>query len=277
MKSLLRPLLLSTALTVALTGPFATFVNAQSANVTPLPLPSVGSVPTVTGNEQEAHDEDAIRQLMYLVELSRVIGGGITQLFTSSQSMAVLLGVIRDTSTSQLSAITGAKNIPLANGPDEAAAREGGTTIREMADEGLSGTVATPTDIATAFAKLKETYHLEKAFEYQNKETLSQVTVAHMASYGAIGAAVAEHGYKRANESMGRIDGYITALGASPDIKTSIDLNTRVNIEVAQQLNEMLRSQATLTTMASMYYVITAGVRADAEDNFDLMRLLQKK
>jgi len=90
-----------------------------------------------------------------------------------------------------------------------------------------------------------------------------------------VGAASAERGYKRANASMGRIDGYITALGASPDIKTSIDINTRVNIEVAQQLNEMLRSQSTLTTMVSMYYVVTAGVRADMEDNFDLLRILQ--
>lgn len=275
MKSLLKPVLLSTALVLSPIGPLATIVNAQSAVVTPVPLPSIGTVPTATSSEQESHDEDTIRQLMYVVELSRLIGGGISQLFASSQSMTSLLGFIRDTTNAQLAAMTGAKTIPLANGPDEVTARDGGTTIREMAIEGLGGAVADPTDIATTFAKLKETYSLDKALEYQNEDTLSQVTVAHMASYGAVGAASAERGYKRANESMGRIDGYITALGASPDIKTSIDINTRVNIEVAQQLNEMLRSQSTLTTMVSMYYVVTAGVRADMEDNFDLLRILQ--
>ncbi|MCT7667476.1 type IV secretion system protein [Shinella kummerowiae] len=275
MKSLLKPVVLSTALVLSPVGPLATIVNAQSAVVTPIPLPTIGTVPTATSSEQESHDEDTIRQLMYVVELSRVIGGGISQLFASSQSMTSLLGFIRDTTNAQLAAMTGAKTIPLANGPDEVTARDGGTTIREMAIEGLGGAVANPTDIATTFAKLKDTYSLDKALEYQNEDTLSQVTVAHMASYGAVGAASAERGYKRANASMGRIDGYITALGASPDIKTSIDINTRVNIEVAQQLNEMLRSQSTLTTMVSMYYVVTAGVRADMEDNFDLLRILQ--
>lgn len=276
MKSLLKRILLSTTLVLSPIGPLVSIAKAQSATVTPVPLPSIGTVPTATGSEQEAHDEDSVRQLMYLVELSRLMGGGISQLFASSQSMTSLLGFIRDTANAQLAAITGSKTIPMANGSKEIAAREGGTTIREMASEGLGGAIANPPDISTAFAGLKETYGLDKALEYQNEDTLSQVTVAHMASYGAVGAASAERVYKRANESMGRIDGYITALGASPDLKTSIDINTRVNIEVAQQLNEMLRSQATLTTMVSMYYVVTAGVRADMEDNFDLLRILQK-
>ncbi|MBY5775219.1 hypothetical protein HFN63_35185 [Rhizobium leguminosarum] len=256
----------------------AVLVKAQGAPVVaPFPVPPSGVVPTASNNEAETHDEDAIQQLMHIVQLSRIVGGGVSQLFASSQSISSILGLIRETANAQLNAMTGAKRVPLANGPNEVLAREGGTTIREMAAEGLGGAVTKPADIATAFDKLRETYHLDKALAYQSEENLSQTTVAHMASYGAVGAASAERAYKRANESMGRMDGYISALSSSADLKTSIDINTRVNIEIAQQLNELLRSQATLTSMVSMYYVVTSGVRADMDDNFDLLRLLQPR
>jgi hypothetical protein len=271
MKSLLKPVVLSTALVLSPVGPLATIVNAQSAVVTPLPLPTIGTVPTATSSEQESHDEDTIRQLMYVVELSRLMGGGISQLFASSQSMTSLLGFIRDTTNAQLAAMAGAKTIPLANGPDEVTAREGGLSLREMANEGLAGSVAGPTDVATAFSQFVKTYKLGPAFDYQSKGSLNQVVVAHMAAHGAVAASTAESSYKRSNESMSRIDGYITALSASPDLKTSMDINTRVNIELTQQLNELLRSQAALTTLAGFYFMSAAGVQADADEilNFD--------
>lgn len=268
MKRLLKSFLLSTALVV---GPLAAAANAQSATVTPVPLPSIGTVPTASDGEDETHDKNTIEQLMYVVELSRLIGGGISQLFSSSQSMTSLLGFIRDTTNAQLTAITGTKTIPLANGADEVSAREGGLSLREMADEGLAGSVAAPTDVATAFSQFATTYKLGPAFDYQSKGSLNQTVVAHMAAHGAVAASTAESSYKRSNESMSRIDGYITALGASPDLKTSMDINTRVNIELTQQLNELLRSQAALTTLAGFYFMSAAGVQADADEilNFD--------
>jgi hypothetical protein len=267
MKSLFRVLATSTILTLMFAVPLVKTVNAQSSDIIPLPLPSIGKVPDASSSEQETHDKATIEQLMFLVELSRQIGGGITKLFET-------LDTLQETAKDQLDAVTGTKTVPMANGPAEIAARKGGTSIREMATEGLGGTIAEPTDIADAFQQFRTTYDLDKAFDYQKEDTLAQVTVAHMASYGAVGAASAERIYKRANESMDRIDDYITTLGASNDLKTSIDLNTRVNIEIAQQLNEMLRGQATLTSMVSMYYVVSSSVRADMEDNFDLKRLL---
>lgn len=274
MKSLLKPVLLSTALVLSTLGPLATIVKAQSAVVTPIPLPSIGTVPTATSSEQASHDEDAIRQLMHVVELSRLIGGGIAQLFTSSQSMTSLLGFIRDTTNAQLTAVTGVKTIPLANGPDEVTARDGGTTIREMATEGLGGNIANPPDISNVFSALVTTYELEKVFAFKDEERLNEVTMAHMASYGAVAAAAGDRAYMRANESMGRIDGYITALGASSDLKTSLDINTRVNIELAQQLNELVRAQAAQTTLSGMHYVTTFSARTDIADNLNFKRLL---
>ena len=268
MKLLVKTIALSSTLVL---GPMALTANAQSATVTPVPLPSIGTVPTASDGEDETHDKDAIEQLMHVVELSRLIGGGISQLFRSSQSMTSLLGFIRDTTNAQLTAMTGAKTIPLANGADEVSAREGGRSLRDMADEGLGGSVAEPTDVATAFSQFTKTYKLGAAFDFQSKGSLNQLIVAHMAAHGAVAASTAENSYKRSNESMDRIDGYIKALSASPDLKTSMDINTRVNIELTQQLNELLRSQAALTNLAGFYFMSAAGAQADADDvlNFD--------
>ncbi len=274
MKSLFKPLLMSAVLVFAPIGPSLTLAQAQSTSITPVPLPGIGAVPDAASGEQETHDKNAIEQLMHMVELSRLIGGGISQLFASSQSMTSLLGLIRDTANAQLTAITGAKTIPLANGPDNVSAREGGTSLREMAAEGIQGSVAGPVDVASAFSKFSTAYKLDKAFAFQSRDTLAQVVVAHMAAHGAVAASTAESSYKRSNESMGRIDGYITALSTSADLKTSLDINTRVNIEVSQQINELIRSQAALTTLAGFYFMSAAGVQAESEkvlnlDNFN--------
>lgn len=272
MKTLMRTLTTSILLMVVPIGPLLS-AKAQTTAVTPLPLPSIGAVPTATETEQETHDATAVEQLMYLVELSRLIGGGISQVVGSIQSMTILLGAIRDTADAQLAAITGTKTIPLANGPDEVSARDGGTTIREMVTEGLGGSLAGPKDIASAFAQFATTYKLAGAFGYKDSDTLAETVIGYMAANGAVASSISEHSYLSANGSMGRIDGYVTALGASPDLKTSLDINTRVNIEVAQQLNELLRNQAALTNLAGFYFMGSSGVHADMEDNLNFLRL----
>lgn len=269
----MKSLLAAALLVLAPVGPLTAGARAQSATVTPAPLPGIGTVPIAEDSEQEAHDADVIEQLLYVVELSRMVAGGISQVFSSTQSMTSLLGVIRDTANAQLTAITGTKIIPMANGPDEVSARDGGTTIRQMVIEGLGGSLGGPTDAADAYTEFSSAYKLDKAFDYQDSDLMAENIIAHMAANGAVASSISEHTYKRANESMGRIDGYITALGASADLKTSLDINTRVNIEVVQQLNEMLRNQAALTTLAGFYFMGTAGVHADMEDNLDFTRL----
>lgn len=277
MKLLLKPVLLSAFLLFAHVGPVVTAASAQTATLKPIPLPAIGTVPDASSDEEETHDQNAIEQLTYVVELSRLIGGGISQLFSSSQSMTSLLGLIRDTAGAQLTAITGTKTIPLANSPGEKTARDGGSSIREMASEGLEGSLTNPPDISSVFSELATTYELSKVFKYKDGKRLNELTMAHMAAYGAVTAAVADRAYKRANASMGRIDGYVTALGSSSDLKTSMDLNTRVNIELTQQLNELLRTQSALTTIAGMHYVTSLSSRTDIADNLNFKRLFMPR
>ncbi|MEI2387443.1 type IV secretion system protein [Breoghania sp. JC706] len=273
MTSFLKPVLIAGALSLSAGAFTLQASHAQDTTIAPIDLPDIGTVPDAPDGATVSHDSYTIEKLMVLVEVTRLVAGGIEQIFASTKSMTSLLGAIRDTANAQLDAITGDKPITLFNGEAAAGARKGGESPREMADEGLGGSVTGSDDIVTAYARYSEAYGLEKAFEYQGSDTLAEQTIAFMAANGAVAAATAEHAYKRANDSMERLDTYITELAASADLKTSLDINTRVNIEVAQQLNELIRNQAAQTTLAGMHFMGAAGVHADMKDNFDLSRL----
>ncbi|MBX4967725.1 type IV secretion system protein [Rhizobium binae] len=251
MKRHLRTALFGISILLLQSGTAAVTAHAQDA-VTPLPDPAVGTVPGGPSEAQETHDQVSIEQIMKLVQLSRIIGGGITQMFATVQNQKTVLDSIRN-------AQTGAKTVPLMNGPDEVAGREGGEGLREMADAALNGAAAGPVDVMAALTQFRATFGLDKAFALRDDELPSKKMLAQLAAKGAIAGSVAESSYKRANASMNRLDDYIAALQASQDLKTSIDINTRSVIELTQQINESLRTQSAVTSIVSSYLMMLAS------------------
>ncbi|MBP2449662.1 type IV secretion system protein [Rhizobium leguminosarum] len=252
----------SLAISILLFQPIGSAVVAHAQDtVTPLPEPAVGGAPDGPSGVQETHDQVSIEQIMKLVQLSRIIGGGITNVFMAVQNQKTALDVIRNGQT-------GPKTIPLMNGPDEVAARQGGEGLKEMADSALNGAAAGPPDLLAAFTHLRDTFSLDKAFALKDDEQASKKGLAQLAAKGAIAGSVAESSYKRANASMERVGDYITALQASTDLKTSIDINTRAVIELTQQINESLRTQSAITSIVSSYFMMMAS-EASAEDWVD--------
>lgn len=212
--------------------------------ITPSPDPDVGEVPD-GGGAQDTHDAVAIRQMMKVVELSRLISGGIVQLFNYSQSQKLVLDRMYDGQTGQTV-------IPELADPGDAE-RFGGNGLLELANGALGGALDGPADMVAAFNAFKTTFNLQDPFDLQADELFSKKMVAQMAAKGAIGSSVSEHSYKRANASMDRLGDYIVALEASLDLKTSIDINTRATIELTQQTNETLRTQAAISSMIGAY------------------------
>lgn len=225
--------------------------QAQSA-ITPLPDPVVGAAPTAPSDAQETYDGVAIRQLMKIVELSKSIGGGISQLFSVTQT--------------QTQALIGTKTFPINNDVGDQTGRQAGTGLLEMANAALGGAAIGPQVLIDALTVFRTDYGLDQAFALQNDTSASNVMAAHAAAQGAIVASTGEDSYKRANASMARLDGYITALQASPDLKTSMDINTRVTIELVQQLNETLRTQAAIASMAGTYFMIMGGEAGEGDN-----------
>lgn len=214
--------------------------------------PIIGAIPSAPDDAQLSHDEVSIGQLMKLVELSRVIGGGITQLFNTIVTQTAALEKMRD-------AQNGVKTIPLHNEPEMVEERVGGAGLNEMAKTALDGLPLEPQSISEALAKFQQDFGLEKAFALKNDGSPSKFFLANGAAQGAIASSTAEVSYKRANSSMDRIPSYINAIENSPDLKTSVDINTRVMIELTQQVNESLRTQSALASMAGTYFMIIGG------------------
>ncbi|WFU07290.1 type IV secretion system protein (plasmid) [Rhizobium sp. CB3171] len=260
MKWHLRTRLLAISILLFQPDGSAVVAHAQDA-VTPLPEPAVGGAPDGPSGVQETHDQVSIEQVMKLVRLSRIMGGGITQMSMAVQNQKTALDAIRNGQT-------GPKTIPLLNGPDEVAARHGGEGLKEMADSALNGAVDGPPDLMAAFAHFRSTFSLDKAFALKDDELASKKVLAQLAAKGAIAGSVAESSYKRANEGMERVNDYITALQASKDLKTSIDINTRAVIELTQQINESLRTQSAVTSIVSSYFMMMAS-EASNEDWVD--------
>ena len=249
-KPFFRAVLLGSVALASLLGPSLPRASAQT--LTPAPLPTLGPIPGAPASAQITFDEEAIKQLMYLVELSRLFTGGVGQLLSSSQKGEQLLGFIRD-------GIIGIKIFPKLNGPDEVKGREGGPSLMEMADGALTGGALGPQAVVDALNAFRPIYKLDDAFALRNDTAISKVLIAHAAASGAIAASTGEDSYKRANASMNRLNDYLLALAASPDLKTSMDINTRVMIEAVQQMNEMLRTQAAIVSVAGTYFMVLGG------------------
>lgn len=217
-----------------------------------LPDPIIGTIPAGPSDAQASHDEVSIGQLMKVVELARSIGGGITQLFNTVVTQTAALEKMRD-------AQNGVKVIPLHNEATDEADREGGVGLNEMAKAALDGAAVGPDAILQALEKFRVDYGLDNMFALKNDDVPSKAFLAQASAQAAIAASTAENGYKRANASMDRLGSYIGAIEKSPDLKTSVDINTRVLIELTQQTNESLRTQSAMASIASTYFMVLGG------------------
>lgn len=230
----------------------AAMLPAHAAPPVKLPDPIVDLIPGASGDAESSHDEIAIGQLMKIVELARSIGGGIVQLYNTVVNQAADLEKMRE-------AQNGPKTIPLNNLLEEEAERAGGPGLNEMAKSALDGAPSSPEAVNEALAEFKRVFGLEESFALKDSDTLTKVFVANASAMGAISSSVAEVAYKRAGKSMDRLPSYIEAIETSPDLKTSVDINTRVMVELTQQVNESLRTQSATTSLVGMYFMILGG------------------
>ncbi|MEI9402055.1 type IV secretion system protein [Mesorhizobium argentiipisi] len=248
---------------------------AQQTSIAPVPLPAIAALPAAPDGAQASYDRNAVELLTYMVELSRLMAGGTTQLLASAHVAENLLNRIQEAAQAQLAAISGPKPFPQNNAEADVAARKGGPGLWEMANNALTGQMVGSDRVQAALDKIRKLYRLDDAFALRSDKLPGNVMIAHEAAQGAITASTAEDSYRRANDSMGRINGYIAALATSGDLKTSVDINTRVMIEVAQQLNETLRTQAAIASVAGTYLMSLGAETAEPDnvrdlfDNFD--------
>ncbi|MEM7710170.1 MAG: type IV secretion system protein [Pseudomonadota bacterium] len=147
----------------------------------------------------------------------------------------------------QLASMTGDKAISgILNGAGDMAARASADSLSAIMDGAMTGaTVPGNSDALTArMDELKAIFDLPDIGTFLTSELAQERALATQAGAGLAAVATAEDTYARANSSMGRVNQLIGQIDGNPDLKASVDYNTRMLGEIAVLLNETLRIQA---------------------------------
>ena len=156
---------------------------------------------------------------------------------------------------SRLEAITGPKGISqLLNGAVEKAAREAAPDFAAIADAAISGgSIGGNADgVKRLIDRLRTRFDLTDLGTFDGSDVPADRAIASLAGSGMAAVATADDGYRRANAAIDRVNTLIDRIDAAPDLKASVDTNTRVQAEVAVLLAELIRVQSAATYASGM-------------------------
>jgi Type IV secretion system proteins len=216
------------------------------------------------GGVQEVHDADAITQLELVVKSQdSVVENQKVQIERLDSQLTAL--------QKQLEAMTGVKNMSTldAGKYDIEAAK----SLKALADAAIAGGGA-PARIEAAMKDYLEKFDVkdfEKLKKLKDSKKALSLTAVALASAGT-----AEDSYIRSNESSKRIAKYVEAIDKTPDVKASVDLNTRVLAEVIQSLNENLRAEAATTSVVSALVLTMATDEISGDEFLDFDKVNKK-
>ena len=155
----------------------------------------------------------------------------------------------------QLGAITGPKGIStILNSAADRLAREDAPDLMSLVDAGVTGVgvASSTTPIGSTINKLRNRFDLERLAASNTSDVPGDRALASLAGSGMAAVATAGEGSRRSNDAMKRIGDLIGRIDAAPDLKASVDYNTRVQAEVAVLLAELIRVQSAATHTVGM-------------------------
>ena len=165
----------------------------------------------------------------------------------------------------QLESMTGDKAIAgILNSAPEIAARGSADSLSSIMAGAMTGSSipGNSSALTARIDELKTTFDLPDIGAFLSSTTPQDRALATQAGAGLAAVATAEDTYARANESMGRVSQLIDRIDTNPDLKASVDYNTRMLGEIAVLLNESLRLQAAATNAAGTDALSNARDRA---------------
>lgn len=153
------------------------------------------------------------------------------------------------TAKAQLESMIGGRGISdILNTAADRAAREAAVDVKSIIDGAISGRpIAGNTAIISArLEDLRNIYELAALPDFLASDIPQDRALATLGGSGMAAMATADDSYARANTAMGRAGDLIDQIDANPDLKASVDFNTRMLAEVLAVLNESLRLQAAM-------------------------------
>lgn len=183
------------------------------------------------------------------------------QLLEMEKQTGKLEGIISD--------LTGPRDMSglLNSAADGAARRYADSDLSSFIDlaSGAGGLSSNASDLATAAASIIRTYGLRSGAEMIPSAPAGTRAKSIDLAQGTTLAAmtVGESAFNGSSERLATIEGLMGAIDGTPDLKASVDLNTRMQAQVALLLNEMLTVQALQLRSTG----VAMGLEAVTEDN----------
>lgn len=148
----------------------------------------------------------------------------------------------------QLESITGDKGISdLLNSGANQTERQAASGLDALLNSSINGSNVSGGNtgrLNDAIQQITSNFDLPDFGEFQSSDKSLDKAIAQLGGAGITASATAQDTYVRTNEGTARVNSLISSIDTQPDLKASVDLNTRVLAEVAQQLNELIRLQA---------------------------------
>ena len=165
----------------------------------------------------------------------------------------------------QLESMTGAKGISgILNSASDQTARFSADSLSGILDNAMTGSAigGNASALTSRIGELKTTFGLPDVSDFLSSDLPQERALATQAGSGMAAMATAEDTYARTDAATGRVNDLIGGIDDTPDLKASVDYNTRMLGEIAVLLNESLRLQAAMANAMGSDALTAARDRA---------------
>lgn len=226
-------------------------ILAVSATLLAASPAHTGGIPTFDG----ANVSQALAQLLQMKLTHGVEEGQLDKLGEQVREAIKTVTALRrqiDQLERQYESLTGSRGMgALLNGTTERKARRIADTIGDI-NETLHGAGLPDANPLTAqIAALRETYQIPDAAEIFDPKRVPAKVAAHNFASASTSTAIvlSDDAFSRANMSIGRVEALLASLDATPDLKASVDINTRMMAELAFMMADRTRLDAAASQM----------------------------
>ena len=228
----------------------ASIIAIASALLTASPARASG-IPTFDG----ASVSQALAQLLQMKLTHGVEEGQLEKLVAQVREAIKTVAALEtqiDQLERQYESLTGSRGMgELLNGATEKQARRIANTLGDINGALLGAGLPTSNSLSIQIATLRDTYQIPDAAELFDKTRVPAKVAAHNFASASTSTAIvlSEDAFTRANSSVSRVEALLNGVDETPDLKASVDINTRMIAELAFMIADRTRLDAASSQM----------------------------
>ena len=152
----------------------------------------------------------------------------------------------------QYESLTGSRGMgDLLNGTTEKKARRIADTLSDINATLLGVGMPASNPLSAQITTLRDTYQIPDAADLFDANRVPAKVAAHNFASASTSTAIvlSEDAFTRANTSISRVEALLASVDATPDLKASVDINTRMMAELAFMMADQSRLDAAASQM----------------------------